>query len=271
MILFVFEGGKREPRLYEAIHTIFMPKDVESIVCAYRCNIYKLYSQLREYDVFGDSDSVDTVSIINELLKANHDNTLSGIRPSEVSEIYLFFDYDFHHHSIEDLQHDNAHIAELLRFFNDETGNGKLYINYPMVESIRYTRQLPDADYHSYTITRQECKETDFKFLATEFSVYKSLDHLLLSNNPKEAPSKQLAKFEQAKSNWLHLIGMNVAKANHLCHGSHSMPTAKSLIAQPLIFDAQLHKHVNTERCGVAILNAFPIFLFDYLKELPQN
>ena len=30
------------------------------------------------------------------------------------------------------------------------------------------------------------------------------------------------------------------------------------------IFDSQLSKYVNTEECKVAILNAFPIFLFDY-------
>ncbi|MDE7443125.1 MAG: hypothetical protein K2M65_03075, partial [Muribaculaceae bacterium] len=85
------------------------------------------------------------------------------------------------------------------------------------------------------------------------------------------APNKQQAKFEQAKTNWIHLIGMNVAKANLLCHDSHSMPTSKHLIAQPLIFEAQLHKHVGAERCEVAILNSFPLFLFDYLKDLPQK
>lgn len=32
-------------------------------------------------------------------------------------------------------------------YFSDETENGKLYINYPMIESLKYTKEIPDANY----------------------------------------------------------------------------------------------------------------------------
>lgn len=35
----------------------------------------------------------------------------------------------------------------MLDFFSDETENGKLYINYPMIESLKYTKEIPDANY----------------------------------------------------------------------------------------------------------------------------
>ena len=60
----------------------------------------------------------------------------------------------------------------MLEYFDDETGNGKLYINYPMVESVFYTKQLPDKDYLSYDITREKCY--NFKALVRDFSFYNS-------------------------------------------------------------------------------------------------
>ena len=32
----------------------------------------------------------------------------------------------------------NEYISKMLNYFNDETNKGKLFINYPMIESIRY-------------------------------------------------------------------------------------------------------------------------------------
>ena len=62
---------------------------------------------------------------------------------SDFSEVYLFFDYDFQNKNLE-LSEINSQLTEMLDFFSDETDNGKLYINYPMIESIRCTRKLPD-------------------------------------------------------------------------------------------------------------------------------
>lgn len=271
MILFIFEGNRREPRLFDAIRELFMPKETESIVCTYGCNIYRLYSQIKSLDAFDDSSSVDTVAILKEMLMQRNDHTLDGIRRDRISEIYLFFDYDFHHHSLEELASDNSHLQELLHFFHDETINGKLYINYPMIESIRYTKELPDSNYISYTITREECKTENFKSIAHKFSHYNSLDHLILSNNPKESEQKRQLRHTKAKHNWLYLIHMNVTKANYICNESVEMPATKHLISQSAIFDAQLHKHINDDECRVAILNSFPIFIFEYLKALPNN
>lgn len=270
MILFVFEAEKREPRLFQAIKEIFLPREQSPIVCVYSCNIYHLYSRIKAYDVFGDSTSVDTVSILSDILQQRGDATLCDVNPSDVSEIYLFFDYDFHHHEQDCLKQDNEHIQELLELFDDETENGKLYISYPMVESIRYTKELPDADYIHYTVTRQMCLEENFKSRADRFSAYPSLDHLLLSANPKESDAKRQQRFDLAKRNWLHLINMNVCKANFLCTGRNAMPERKACIAQPVVFSRQLCDYVYGDGCSVAVLNSFPIFLYDYLQALPS-
>ena len=52
MILFIFEGKKCEPRLFETLKHLFFAKETEPFVCTYNSNIYSLYSKLKGYDVF---------------------------------------------------------------------------------------------------------------------------------------------------------------------------------------------------------------------------
>ncbi len=266
MILFVFEGDRECP-IFDSIQQLFFPKEIEPFICVYKSNIYSLYSRIKDYDLIGEQEEVNTVAILNEILVEQGNNILSDIKPSQVSEIFLFFDYDFHQNR-GTMDENNTHLRELLEYFNEETDTGKLYINYPMVESLRYTKKLPDKQYLYYTILRSQCSK--FKNIASEFSSYSSFDHLMLSNNPKESEEKKNKRAETTKQNWLHLIDMNVCKANYLCHDSNSLPVNKSDITQYLIFDAQILKHVSTEECRVSILNSFPIFLYEYLRELPQ-
>lgn len=161
MILFVFEGDEREPRLYRTLERLYFPKVNDNIICSFGNNIYDLYNELKEYE-----DGGDIVSVMRERLAARGDSTLNGIRSSDISEIFLFFDYDFQnsHLSLEEI---NQRVEEMLALFADETENGKLYINYPMIESIRYTKELPDNGYANYVVSREECK--DFKRLARDF------------------------------------------------------------------------------------------------------
>lgn len=56
MILFVFEGVKREPDVFRTIQRLYFSNREEQIVCSYNNNIYQLYKDLQEYD--GDGDIV---------------------------------------------------------------------------------------------------------------------------------------------------------------------------------------------------------------------
>ena len=146
----------------------------------------------------------------------------------------------------------------MLTLFDDETANGKLYINYPMIESIRYTKELPDANYYQYVVKCSECR--DFKRLSCEFCHYDNLDFILIDRN--QTPKICL----KAKDCWKHLTLMNVSKANYICTGANVLPVSKINISQDRIFDAQLEKYINTTDPRVAILNAFPLFIYDYLE-----
>lgn len=253
MILFVFEGDEREPRLYKTLERLYFPRANDNIICSFGNNIYDLYRELQEYD--GDGD---IVALMRERLAVRDDTTLKGIRNSDISEIFLFFDYDFQNSQIS-LEEINSRLEEMLMLFDDETDNGKLYINYPMIESICYTRELPDEAYVHYMVGREACR--DFKHLVREFSAYDSFDHLLFQDG--ETPTK--AKYLKVKDNWEYLKQMNVCKANLLTKGQYSLPREKSDIAQLSIFKSQVVKYVNQSE-HVAVLNSFPIFIYEYMK-----
>ena len=261
MILFIFEG-KDDKTYFESIKRLFFPEKSETFLCTYNSNIYSLYTKLKDHDALNGKLEVDTVSVFKEILTEKGDNTLKDIREDEVSEIYLFFDYDFQEKS-RTLEENNKRLSEMLDYFTDETDNGKLYINYPMVESLRYTKELPDNNYWSYTVSRQKCQEESFKHQVHEFSFYKSnLEYLVLTIKPADDETKIHQKADTAKTNWQHLVTMNTSKANYICNDKNELP--EEVKSQKEIYDNQLAKYVDTEECKVAILNAFPIFLFDY-------
>lgn len=261
MILFVFEG-KDDKTYFESIKRLFFPAKSDTFVCTYNSNIYSLYTKLKSHDALNEMLEVDTVSVLKEILLEKGDETLKDFREDEVSEIYLFFDYDFQEDS-RTLEENNNRLSELLDYFTDETGRGKLYINYPMVESLRYTQELPDNNYWQYTVTRQRCQEEKFKHQVHKFSFYKSnLEYLVLTIKPADDDTKIQQKEYTVKANWLHLVTMNTSKANYICNDKNELPDEVN--NQQDIFDSQLSKYVNTEECKVAVLNAFPLFLFDY-------
>lgn len=252
MILFVFEGAEREPRIFKTLERLFFGKE-ERLVCSFGNNIYELYRQLREFDGEGD---------IVSILRENNAQLPSGVKSSDFSEIYLFFDYDFQNTNLN-LEEMNERLREMLELFDDETDNGKLYISYPMVESLCYTKQLPDELFAEYAISRSDCMNRPFKDYAREFSFYGSLDFIELPDSGHRRPGKR--EVARIRQNWIWLVQQHTSKANYMCNGENSMPLNKAIVAQPRIFMAQCENYLSDgER--IAVLNGFPLFLFEYFK-----
>lgn len=134
--LFIVEGEDRDLRFVtEMAHCFFSHGRYETRVLSLSAqqNIYMLYQILKQ-----DSFESDIV----EVLRENVDNartTLANVSRQEIDEIYLFFDYDIHQDNIRhisDSETPESVIRTLLRTFDNETENGKLYISYPMVEAL---------------------------------------------------------------------------------------------------------------------------------------
>lgn len=259
MILCVFEGAEREPRIFRTLERLFFVEG-EVIIRSFGNNIYELFRLLKEMD--GDGD---IVSILRENKSAGNESPFPpGVKSSDFSEIYLFFDYDFQNLNLP-LEEMNRRLDEMLTLFDDETDNGKLYVSYPMMESLCYTKELPDDHFAEYTISRSDCVDHSFKDLAAQFCSYGSFDFIELPPEGHHKPGKK--EIARVRKNWIMLVEQHTAKACLICTGCTTYPENKELISQPRIFAAQKSKYLCNDE-HVAILNAFPLFLFEYFKEL---
>ncbi len=248
MILFVFEGERREPMLFRSIEHLFFPSSDENIVCSFGNNIYELYRQMHSL-----GEGADIAGVLKE-----NGAILGDYDMSDFSDVFLFFDLDIHNEN-QPPEVSISQIYEMLSYFDNETETGKLFINYPMIESIYHTGTLPDKDYWHYSVSISDC--SNYKQIARDFPPYSNLDHLCVTerNMNREDIVKRI------RMNWIHLVGMNIQKANFLCMGKHENPDKKEDISQPNIFSSQVHDYL-TAHYRVSVLNAFPLFLYDYFK-----
>jgi len=244
MILFILEGERREIKIFKTIARLFLDRE-DSVLVAFGGNIYNLYSNLKQL-----GEGSDVVELLRYRCKQRGDHVFDKINKSDAfSEIYLVFDYDFHDLK-RPLDKLNSELDEMLDYFDDETGNGKLYINYPMIEALAYTKQLPDNQYNSYELSRTDC--SDFKHLVHDFSYYPSFDFLMRGDD------KTLTQ------NWVLLKQQNVSKANWICNGDAASDPGIDAISQKNIFKGQQQKYICSDSCRVSILAALPLFLYEW-------
>ena len=269
MILLVFEGKDREVRIYKTIRELFFKNVIkDDMYVSYCSNIYSLYRKMKDLDIF-ENEGSDIVRLLKQEAAKHTEipNTLEQFEDSDAfAEIYLFFDYDIKQQdrfNTESVEVQNEHIQEMLAFFNDETENGKLYINYPMVESIRYFKHpLPDTEF--YTYTTDLCIGKKFKKLANDDSFYKNLDFISFKMNKRTFELQQILESERQKikSNWDIVKDLHIRKANYVCADTNTHPASKATVNQSAIFASQLQKYVPYQK--IAILNGFPLFLYEY-------
>ena len=283
MILFIFEGKDDEPRLYRTLKKLFHFELPEEEILHYFCNnIFSLYNTIMSYsnDENGNNpfEDIDIINVLKEDAAGNQKKCdgLNKIKHSyEVSEIFLFFDYDikpidsFNKLSIEE---QNERISMLLSFFNSanidtERAGIKLFINYPMIESYRYfKRPLPDENYKDYSVN--VFIDGAYKQKADEFCDDKNLKFLCyeLNKSGELKKSEDKEREDKIRENWLFIKEMNLQKAHFICTGNYSIPSEKNSINQRVIFDKQIEKYVIPKH-EVAVLNAFPLFWFEYIDE----
>ena len=135
-----------------------------------------------------------------------------------------------------------------------------------MVESIKCTQKLPDENFFEYKVTREDC--SDFKdYVSRVYNYYGSTDFIQFSTDKKTKELRLITKEREqfVKENWEYLKEQNIKKANYICKDVYDYPENKSDVDQKSIFGSQLEKFVLLKN-EVSILNAFPLFLFEYFK-----
>ena len=225
-ILFIFEGRSTEKDIVTSItnHFTFNSSVVE---CVFDADIYQLYK------LISADEDLDTFTTIKN--RYNNANTLDEYTRKDFAEIYLFFDYDGH-----DTFADDDSISDLLKIFNQETETGKLFISYPMVEAIKHLGGKID-----FKNLKVKCKEN---------IQYKKIVGEIVSHHLQAL--KRLTR-----TAWSEILDEHLRKMNFIVNDDFILPNEYT--PQDIIFRNQLDKYINADET-VAVLSAFPIFLFDY-------
>ncbi len=167
--------------------------DVSILNCPADGNIYMLWSRLKE-----DESETNVVDVLKEMSMVAKER-LGNLRASDFSEIYLFFDYDGHNDNIPKEFRNKDILGEMLETFNNETELGKLYVSYPMIESIKEV-DTQTRDYKKLYLPLDEASEYKGSFCSqSDYNNYNGIDktHWLIAC---DASRKRASLFPRAMS-----------------------------------------------------------------------
>lgn len=154
--LIIVEGESEEVRILDAknkglLNLLDIDFEIVSI-----CNpIYELYEAYKN----GEYDDLVSYLATNNKLQIEE----GKISKNSFSSIYLFFDFEPHYQKYSDKD-----IEELMSIFDNETEMGKLYINYPMVESFYHIKNIPDIEFMERTVCLKDFNGDQYKTLVNK-------------------------------------------------------------------------------------------------------
>lgn len=229
-ILFIVEGDNDEVSFVRRLLAKCYPNHAYEVY-SYRCNIHVLAQTLfNEYPTF-DEDEIDIQLVLKSKEKDKHKRTLLS---QDYRDVFLIFDFD--------PQHDHPHydtVSRMLRYFTDSSNHGKLFINYPMMQSYKHFSFLPDDSFESRQVTVDECK--NYKRIVGDMSSFTDINAYSFST-------------------FVSLIVHHLRKANFLITGRYETPSCDEYLSWSgtEIFDCQCGRLENSN--SVLVLNT-SIFL----------
>lgn len=134
-ILFVLEGGRTEPRFLKALIRSTRD-DRDYSVFSYGTSLHKMLEGMFE------GGDIDTDLDFQEYLKSCRTGSGGDVLDRTFTDIFLMFDMD-----PQDQNFDSRRVRKALDYFDDSTENGKMYINYPMLESYKHIAHPDDSSY----------------------------------------------------------------------------------------------------------------------------
>lgn len=185
-ILLLVEGEKLEKYVFEEIAKVYKLK--YEIFCL-KCNIFMLYNVMKSYDFNASIKDI----LIEKVFKNISDEDIEILKNNKFAYTYLIMDLDLQHYK-SDILKAVMQVEKMCEYFTDETDDtiGKLYINYPMMESFRDRDDFVDEKFndkivHINNFVNYKRIAGDSKFSAVHISNYGryGFDSIIKSNIDK--------------------------------------------------------------------------------------
>lgn len=140
--LLIVEGNHEKNQLFWLIFKCFPKIDIDiDDVWIYGTNIYMLYEDIAaEYGSYWASEQDIDIDLPFVISKKKTPNDIR--HKDDFTNIIMIFDYERH-----DPKFSSQKIEDMQKVFFDPTDMGKLYINYPMIESYQHLKSIPDDDF----------------------------------------------------------------------------------------------------------------------------
>lgn len=240
-VLLIVEGVKAEPKLFKQIQKEF---NFQFDIYCFGTNIYSLYKIMEDNDF-----NMNIKDILSEL-HPEYANLLSNT----FVYTYLIFDLDPHHtkkddsRTIEQIVGDNIKIVERMAdYFIDENDPtvGKLYINYPMIESYKCCDSFFTEKYKNEIV--------DIYNLA-KFKEYVGT---------KKLSNTRIDKY--SKDDLIKLIIQNIFKLNYIYENKWIMPNYDNYLIESDTKNVliQQSKIINSMK-KISVLNTSLFIIVDY-------
>lgn len=239
--LFIVEGAKREVQF---VKNLTARSNISMEIFAVCANIHMLYGKLKSENFY--------FNIIDALLD------LPGVSESDKEMLrkqgsfaftYLIFDLDLQHYDLaqkNNIVRGIGDVKEMLQHFCDETDPtiGKLYINYPMIESFRDCASFFDNNYKNAVVSLQDI--TKYKKIVSERGL-------------------KLPLCKYSYNNFCELIRQNLYKAYYLRSAQWAKPTYQEymdfLTQRGLV---EIEENIILSQSAIAVLNTSYFVLVDY-------
>lgn len=155
------EGEGKEVKLLSRLKDLFLSRNVT--ITPYKNNLYKMYDYLKEYC----SDDFDDLDFLLALREHEQDEETKKIFDEDYTDVLLIFDFE-----PQDNNFNINKIVYLMNYFKESTENGRLYINYPTVESLYHLSDVKeiriDNDFKNRKFTLTEMKEHLYKSIVNK-------------------------------------------------------------------------------------------------------
>lgn len=239
-ILLLVEGEVAEVKAFERIGELFFDKNTQLRFFAYKSNIYSLYQK-----IIADEEFTSTIGILKEIATTKEDRKILNLK---FSEIYLIFDFDPQEPAYSDKK-----IKDLVALFNNETEFGKLYVNYPMMESMRDHHNFDINDFLYRTVQLEGLSSEGYKDYIKKHGYQRAISNLT------EKHFKKMSKINIIKTNYMICNKMNFPALDEFVYVTN----------QNNILDIQI-KEKNTKNLFF-VLNTCMFFLVDYFGQKYYN
>ncbi len=154
-VLLVTEGQKGEVELFNKLFEEFKLSIEREIYC-YNTNIYDLYERM----FLGNEDDIENMDFLGVLKQKDPQNPILN---GKYTDIVLIFDYE-----PQDNRFSADRIKLMQEYFSESTDNGKLYLNYPMLEAYKHFKEYPDKDYNTRKISVDKILNGEYKKIVGE-------------------------------------------------------------------------------------------------------